>query len=1654
MKRLLSDIATQLGKLRLSRSWTNVEEPIRSELFSPERLEQHAATLAEGQAVYDTPRTGRSLVERLNQNALVLGAAHREMRQIARSQRAVSPAGEWLLDNFHIVEQQVREILAHLPAHYYRELPKLRAGPLAGYPRIYGLAWAYVAHTDSRFDADLMTRFVAGYQRTQALTLGELWALPITLKLTMIENLRRVSAGIVCALIGRELAHLFFEAADGSADHGRLDSFTPTLPDPAFRQAFAVQFVQRLRDFHSGGSQPSLDPINGWLAEQGLSIEDIVRREHAKQTAANVTVRNVITSMRDVSALDFRQFVEDVSLVEQGLRQNQRYALMDFLSRDRYRHAIEEISKQSDYSELEIATLLVEKTAPHPPPRDAQRSDSPTEDVGFHLIGLGRADLEHEVAFRPTWQQRAKRAYVRYPTTAYLSSIVAIAFALLSLPATATVNSGAAPWQTLVLAALGLFAATDMSTSFVNWCVMKVFRPRRLPRLDLADGVPSALRTFVVIPTMFSRTLSVEEQVRQLEIHYLANPLGEVHFALVSDWLDADFESLDTDRPLLDLAQMRIAALNERYGCTPSGCLRFFVFHRKRLWNPSEQKWMGWERKRGKLHEFNRLLRGATDTSFLPPHQPRGTVPTDVRYVVSLDADTKLPIGAVCQLVGTAAHALNRPQIDPVLQRVVHGYAVLQPRVSPTLPRGEERSSFQRIFSGAGGIDPYAGTISDIYQDFFGEGTYTGKGLYDVDAFEQALSGRVPENTLLSHDLFEGTFARCALVSDIEFFEDFPFHTEIAASRAHRWTRGDWQLLPWIIGRRGSAISALGRWKMLDNLRRSLSAPAALLTLVAAWSVPHAPTTEWLLLVIGALATPSLLALIDGLSYRRAIVTSRSHFKRIAQDILQAIEQCMLSLALLAHHAWLMSDAIARALFRMRVTRRRLLEWTTAAQAKAAANLSYVNFLWPLRSATIIVIGASASVMWFNPPGLRAAVPLVLLWWLAPLLARAVSAPPASSTTERISEPYAARLRLIGRYTWRFFTEFVGRSSHALPPDNFQEDPQPVVAHRGSPTNFGLYLLSVVAARDLGWIGLCDAAEKLRATLTTLRALERTHGHFFNWYDTQSLVPLEPRYISVVDSGNLAGHLLVLAQALQEMTRAPIRSVAPLLGLRDTLRAVEAQLQSVRDDRRTLAVTLAALKQGCDELRDLLDAAINDNTHKWIKWRALEQSAAHLLDLARTFTTDRGDGENSAADWISLFCADVQSHLRDLHTLAPWLLDAPLALESQADDEKVRHWSTLLHEDVSLEEIPIRCDRILQRLSCLQEDVRDGQGAAMDKFAQRMTLALPQAARNAERLLVEIAQLADGARALVAGMDFRFLFDFDRRLFPIGYRVSDGAFDTSYYDLLASEARLASFVAIAKHDVPASHWFRLGRDVTEVDGSPVLLSWSGSMFEYLMPSLVLYTPRGSLLDVSCRGAIRGQIQYSQINHVPWGISESAFNVRDRAYTYQYSDFGVPGLGLKRGLEQNLVIAPYATALASMYDVSAAVTNYGRLEDQGARGAYGFYEALDFTPYRRPDGVSVAPVRAYMAHHQGMSLVALANAVLDGIMRHRFHREPIVQAAELLLQERPPRELPHHHPRIAEATKQYESEPETRVSRHFSSAHVSAPTAHARFRTWQ
>ncbi len=1498
---------------------------IRLTYFSIEELKACGEEMARSGNIKLPAYTPFDFLRRHKENDREILRVYRSTASDVAAGAVITPAAEWLLDNHYIVEEALQEVRRDFPRKFLRQLPVISVAG-SEIPRTLAIAWLYVAHTHSSVSRESLSAIVEGFQQVETLEIGELWALPSMVRYVLIENLRRISIRVERS---RQMRRKANEAADELIrlnDPQRCKAFLETLEQLAEDNTFATQFLYRLRD----GSQTSSLAI-AWLEERlergGTDAEEVLMAEHNRLSSGNVTMGNIIRGLREIDDTEWSVWVEDVSHVDKLLFGRTDYGALDAGSRNKYRKTIERLARRSGLKELEIAAMACDMTETSAPVGLTGR----TPNLGDFLVGTERKKLEKAIGYKTPVLQGSIRNLRKFDWFAIAGPVIALTLAALWGAGLFLGHTGLELGAITLLMALFALPASEGATGLFNTLVTLLVPPVRLIGYEFKEGIPDDARTLLVVPCLISSRDSVDDLIRNLEVHYLSNPHGAIHFALVSDWPDSHQEESDSDLAVFGYARQQIDMLRQRYAADSQK--RFFLLHRRRLFNPQEGVWMGWERKRGKLHELNLLLRGDRDTTFLPG---ANEIPDGIQYVMTLDSDTRLMRDAVTKLVGKLHHPINRPVLDPVSKRVVKGYALLQPRVTASLTTGIDASVFQRIFSINRGLDPYVFTVSDVYQDLTGEGTFTGKGLYHVDAFEAALKGRIDENTVLSHDLLEGSMARCALVTDVELVEDFPVRYEVEVSRQHRWARGDWQLLPFILDL-GRGVTALGRWKMIDNLRRTLIPIAWFLASVCGWYLLKPfDALVWQALLIFCLFVAPTLSLISGVIPRSSDIVARAHLYTVWTDLRGANAQVALRVVFIADSACKMADAIIRSFYRLFVSRKYLLEWKTAASVQSSAQgtiLAYYKAMW--HSVAAALLGLVAAGL----PGhdkFLVALPFCFLWLVSPAVAWYVSQTAETEDRLDVSEEVSTELRKIARRTWRYFETFVTAEQHFLPPDNFQEIPQPVLAKRTSPTNIGVYLLSVISARQFGWISFAETIQRLEQTLSTIDSMEKYRGHLLNWYLTDSLATLGPRYVSAVDSGNLAGHLVAVSSALRDWEEAPSAHMQGQIdGLADGLGILEEVLQDLPDDRKTVRPLRRRLEERIQGFSTALATVRREKVSASIHILNLLGLARDIEKLALNLHHEVGSHQSGeVADWARALVANCEAH---------------------------------------------------------------GSDTAVD-------------ISNIEPLRQRLAFLRDKARGIAFGMDFSFLFRPERRLLSIGFRVDTGELDEACYDLLASEARLTSLFAIAKGDLPTEHWYKLGRQVVPVGSRGALLSWSGSMFEYLMPPLVMQERYGGILNQTNNLVVKEQMNHGRRLGTPWGISEAAFNARDHELTYQYTNFGVPSLGLKRGLGENAVIAPYASLLASQYNPEAALANLMELRKLGALGVYGFHDAVDFTPTRVPEGKRCAVVRNYMAHHHGMSIAAVANVVFNGHLRELFHSDPVIEAAELLLEEKAPREV--------------------------------------------
>jgi cellobiose phosphorylase len=1627
------------------------EPPLRAELFSVEQLARHARALAAEHRIAAEHGSNR-LLDRLDGNEQNLRAFNRATLDVNPSRR-ITPAAEWLLDNFYLIEEQIQLARRHLPRGYSRELPRLCNGHAAGYPRVYDIVLELISHVDAQIDVGPLSAFVAAYQTVCSLTLGELWAIPIMLRLGLIENLQRITTRLTMGRFDRDLADLWVDRlqdmAEKNPSHLVIVVAAMAKSDLPQTSSFVAEFCQRL-----SRRSPALHLARGWLEQwlvgQGLSIEQLVQLESQNQAADQVSVSHSIASLRFLSALDSKAFVENLSLVDRTLRTDPAavYGRMDFATRDRYRHAVEALSRHSKRSEAEVSQKAVQLA------EDAARQKGcgdRSAHVGFYLIDRGRRALERGVNARWPLGTIVERGIRRFPLTFYAGGIGLFTFFSVVEFARRAAALEVHGWKLIFFTFFFLLCASQVAVGLMNWLSMLLVKPSLLPRLDYSRGIAADSRAMVVVPTLLTGPKEIDRLIESLEIHHLANRDEHLHFALLTDFRDASEEILPGDQPLLQRARAGVEMLNRKYPSENHSV--FFLFHRPRRWNASGGVWMGYERKRGKLAEFNALLRGGSGECFSEIVGDKAILPA-VKYVITLDTDTQLPRDAARQLVGTMAHRLNRPEFDPVRGIVSEGYGILQPRMGVSLPSAG-RSWFVRLFAGDSGIDPYTRAVSDVYQDLFQEGSFIGKGIYDVDAFVRAVAGRFPENTVLSHDLLESVHARSALVSDVELYEEYPSRYNVDINRRHRWVRGDWQITQWLLPRVpgsdarriANPLSGLSRWKIFDNLRRSLIPTALLLLLLGSWLLLPALAGRGSLLVLAIVVFPGLLGtLAEGFRKPDALPWT-AHLRGMAESGGRQFGQIFLTLAFMPYDALISLDAIGRTLLRLLVTHKRLLEWQTSSDSERTSGTRLAGFYATMWIAPAVAVAGGWLVLSLRAAESPFALPILGIWLAAPWIAWRISQPIESAPPDLTAEQVAF-LRRTARKTWHFFETFVTARENWLPPDNFQEIPAPTVASRTSPTNMGLALLANLAARDFGYLAVGPLIRRTRDAFATMHRLERYRGHFYNWYETSTLLPLRPLYVSSVDSGNLAGHLLTHGSGLRELADEKILTPQIFAGLRDTV----GILISLGGENSALTRLDAALAKAPATLAAAL--------------ALLEQASAEAASIAATF---EGEGEELKG-WGRILQQSCREHRDDLLLLAPWLemAAAPSGLRRQRTDAQSAaaisaHAGPALPASAALAEKLAELDRTptLREVSALDESLRSLIAAALKEmdgdrgqpgtpeggWLGELSRCVGEAGNGARQRVLELEDLARQSADL-AEMDFTFLSDPDRNLFAIGFNVTERRRDASFYDLLASEARLSSYVAIAQGQVSQEHWFALGRLLVPSSRGPILISWSGSMFEYLMPLLVMPSYENTLLDRSCKAAVQLQIEYGRLHGTPWGISESGYNLTDVHLNYQYRAFGVPGLGLKRGLGEDMVIAPYAAAMALMIAPRQACENLQRMVAEGREGPYGFYEAVDYTPSRLPPDESSVTIRSFMAHHQGMSLLALVNVLRDCPMPRRFMACPAFRAADLLLQERVPKSAPNVFSKgMAEEEARPQSNPGESGMRIFTNPDLPAPEVH-------
>ena len=1568
--------------------YINERPPLRSEIFTKDRLEAHAVTIAKRHEIF-FDKNAEHLLKRLADNENYLLEVYELLSGTLKQNNTISPAAEWMLDNFYLIEEQIYTGKKHLPKGYSKALPKLVKGEFANLPRVYDMAVEIISHSDGYVDIVNLTSFVKAYQTVNYLKLGELWAIPIMLRLALIENLRRLSALISEDITNKALADKW---ADEMVEIVEKDPKNLVLviadmarSEPPMVSTFVAELYRRLQEKGSSLSL-AINWIEQRLSEIGATSNEMIRADNRNQAATQVSVGNCIRSFRFLSTASWKDFVEDTSIVNEILSRdiNGIYSKMDFHTRDSYRHAIEKIANCSKLSEQSV-TELVLNTAKE---SDEVNFDKRRSHVGYYLTGKGYYTTAKAAISRASLGEKCSRLAVRHPLRMYLGSIFILGLMLCGLLIVEAFAENL-PIGILITVCIAAFITTSrLAISLVNWMSLKLTGPSLLPRMDFSKGIPADAATMVVIPTLITSINIIDQLTEGMEVRFLANREANLYFALLTDFKDAATEHLPEDALLLSALKNRIIDLNKKYNQTTDDT--FFLFHRPRRWNKNDKIWMGYERKRGKLGELNAFLRNKGE-GFFSEVVGNTSCFKSIKYIITLDTDTQLSRDTARTMIGTMAHPLNQPLYDEKKKRITEGYGILQPRVSNTLPASDS-SVYARLHGNDPGTDPYTKATSDVYQDLFLEGSFIGKGIYNLDAFELALKDRFPENQILSHDLLEGCYARSGLITDVQLFEEYPLRYDTDMQRRHRWMRGDWQIARWVLPfvpgsdrkLHKNPLSALSKWKIFDNLRRSLVPLCLMLLLLYGWL--FSPMAWfWTFSVTVIIVLPSLINFIWELFRKPEDVVLEQHLAYTSRSAFISFNQQMLDLIFLPYEVYSNVDAIVRTFWRMFISHKKLLQWNLfGARQKREKTIieSYVN-MW-FEPVFAIVIYAWLTI--YNPGVVLIALPFLSFWMMAPLIAHAISRslPPEKNI---VTENQSVYLRILARKIWGFFEKFITVEDNWLPPDNYQEEPVERLARRTSPTNIGLSLLSNLTAYDFGYITILQFLERTGNTIHVMQTMQRYRGHFYNWYDTGSLQPLQPRYVSTVDSGNLAGHLMTLKQGLLLMTDDKIVGERFFKGLSDTIGVL-------------IEYT------GNNELLTKFRAELQENYPDKLEHSGDIKNYIEQLELSFTKILIELDLDDEAGNWVQKVLQQLADQKKNLSTLIPRLFF----------NEPPVKFAGLMHElpvVPTLKQIALSEQLLLQKIvgSYSEENT-----PAENEWLNSFRAAITESSRRAKELIITIEQLAANCMSL-ANIEYDFLFDKEQNLLAIGYNADEHRRDSGFYDLLASEARLTTFVGIAMGKLPQESWFALGRKLTSYNSFPILLSWSGSIFEYLMPLLVMPGYENTLLDQTNKGIVHKQIDYGKKNSVPWGISESGYNTFDAHFNYQYKAFGIPGIGFKRGLGEDLVISPYSTIMALMVSPKEAYKNLQVLKEEGFESSYGFYEAIDYTASRLLRKQKKVIVKSFMAHHQGMSFLSIAYLLLDKPMQKRFESEVHLKSALLLLQERIPRISTFYSPSV-------------------------------------
>ncbi|OFI07442.1 N,N'-diacetylchitobiose phosphorylase [Clostridium acetireducens DSM 10703] len=1532
----------------------NIMEDMPTLNIEKNQLERHAEEISNFYSESRKMMYSKKLMKSLDESYKHILEDYYYLDEDSKNKIEIVPAGEWLLDNLYLIEKEYKDIKRSMPKKYYKDLPIVKKGIMKGYPRVYYIAVEIASHTNGKIDGEVIENFVNVYQKRSVLTTGELWALPIMLRIALIQNISAITSKIIFTQKEAKRADKIADKLIEASNNNSVDKTIKTLIDKNIK--FTPQFIEKLLTILRDNAVEDIN-IYKWIDREleikEIDEENVINQEHKNQSIFQISIGNYINSIRNIQALNWKNNFEKLSYVEKILSKDPAkvYNKMDFESRDYYRHKLEKLSKQINIPETFIAKKAIECAEE----AEVKDNKSYVKHVGYYIIDKGIECLKEKIGIKENLLNKVLKNISKNRANYYVASIViaTLLFILGMIFYSVRLDSNFKLYNYVILAIVIFIPCSEIIISIFHWSINSLTEPTFISKVEYFKEIPEEYSSMVVISTLINNEDSVRKLVKDLEVYYLANPQKNIYYGILGDFKDSNTKELENDNKIINTALNEIKKLNKKYSNDKEDI--FYFFNRYRQYNEKEKAWIGWERKRGKLMEFNSLIRGYKNTSY---NVISGNVDnlSKIKYIITLDADTQLPKDSAKKLIGAMSHILNIPYVDKENKKVLRGYGLLQPRISVG-NLSANKTLFSKIFSGETGLDVYTTAISDVYQDLFGEGIFTGKGIYDVDVFNNILKDEIPENTVLSHDLLEGSYVKAGLVTDIELIDGYPAYYNSSCKRLHRWVRGDWQLLPWITNK--TKLNTLSKWKIIDNMRRSLLAPSLIILLLLAFMLPN--TDIWLTLSFIAILVPILFDVSDVVVLPQKGIGASGKINNWKINL----KQLFLIFCFLPHQAYLMLDAIFRSLYRIYKSKKNLLQWQTAADAELTSGKElkdYIKFMYISIIISILVIylalNKSTNVTFIM-------IPSCLLWAFSPFIAFYISKD--LHIKRYIKEEDKLMLRKLSRKIWAYFEDFINEDSNWLAPDNYQENPNNGIAHRTSPTNIGMGLTANICAYDLGYIEILDLIFRLENILVSMEDLEKYKGHFYNWYNTNTKKPLYPRYVSTVDSGNLVGYLWLVSESLKKYMKTPIFNK----------------------------------KEGLIDLLCLANDSISEKLEKnniysslIYRIRNIELNPLNLKILLQDILLKANKINNEKSlYWNNKVIKTSEKFLKNLNYILPWI---DMVEESPKNLRDNFMKFALNFFNVPIKKLPYIIERFIKEINEYN-----------DSYVLEFKSKLNVSKNEIEKIINKIDKLIKSLNSIADDTDFSILYDSVRQLFYIGYDVENNCLTKSYYDLIASESRQASFIAIAKGDIEKNHWFKLGRAITKIKNGKALISWSGTMFEYFMPLLIMKNYTGTLWDETYKSIIREQKRYCENKKIPWGISESAFYDFDLNSNYQYKAFGIPTIGLKRGLINELVISPYSTILAMQVDLEGGIKNIRELKEKGIEGKYGFYEAVDYTTERIPKGKKAAIVKNYMVHHKGMSLMALDNILNNNVLQNRFHSIPKVKSVELLLQERVP-----------------------------------------------